>query len=281
MKKKIAFIGVGNMATAIINGITSADKCLVPWSNIILFDRDSGKLEKYSEKGANIALSLSDAVSCADCVFLCVKPQNFPDIMPVIADVKDVNTKLFVTIAAGISIEKISVPTHGAPVVRVMPNTPMLIGQGVSAICRSENVSDSDFDFVSEVFSSAGKVIKIREEEMNRIISVTGSSPAYVFMMIKAMYEGALAQGLLSDAISDRGLSEKELIDSICDTIIGSAMLMKAGEKTPDEQIKTVCSKGGTTERAVAELERYDFYKAFSDAMRKCTERADELGSEK
>ena len=275
MSRKIAFIGVGNMATAILNGITSGDPCLVPWSDVILYDRDPAKLEKYSLKGATISVSLESAVSCADCVFLCVKPQNFPEILPLIAGVRGVEKKLLVTIAAGIAINKISEPT-GAPVVRVMPNTPMLIGQGVSAICRSEKVSDSDFDFVSDVFSSAGKVIRIQESEMNRIISVTGSSPAYVFMMIKAMFEGAVQQGL-----SDGELSEKDLIESICDTIIGSAMLMKSGDETPDEQIKRVCSKGGTSERAVAELERYDFYKAFADAMLKCTERADELGSDK
>ena len=275
MSRKIAFIGVGNMAGAILNGITSGDNCLVPLSDVILYDRDAVKLEKYASNGASIAGSLENAVSLADCVFLCVKPQNFPEILPLISNVPAVDKKLFVTIAAGISIDKISEAT-GAPVVRVMPNTPMLIGSGVSAICRSEKVSDTDFDFVSEVFSSAGKVIRIQEGEMNRIISVTGSSPAYVFMMIKAMYEGAVQQGLL-----DGGLSEKDIIDSICDVLIGSATLMKLGGKTPDEQIKTVCSKGGTTERAVAELERYDFYKAFADAMLKCTERADELGSGK
>ena len=275
MRRKIVFIGVGNMAGAILNGITSGDNCLVPWSDVILYDRDVVKLEKYASNGASIAGSLENAVSMADCVFLCVKPQNFPEILPLISNVSSVDKKLFVTIAAGISIDKIAEVT-GAPVVRVMPNTPMLIGKGVSAICRSEKVSDADFDFVSDVFSSAGKVIKIQECEMNRIISVTGSSPAYVFMMIKAMYEGAVHQGLL-----DGGLSEKDIIDSICDVLIGSATLMKLGGKTPDEQIKTVCSKGGTTERAVAELERYDFYKAFADAMLKCTERADELGSGK
>ena len=275
MSRKIAFIGVGNMAGAILNGITSGDNCLVPLSDVILYDRDAVKLEKYASNGASIAGSLENAVSLADCVFLCVKPQNFPEILPLISNVPAVDKKLFVTIAAGISIDKISEAT-GAPVVRVMPNTPMLIGSGVSAICRSEKVSDTDFDFVSEVFSSAGKVIRIQEGEMNRIISVTGSSPAYVFMMIKAMYEGAVQQGLL-----DGALSEKDIIDSICDVLIGSATLMKLGGKTPDEQIKTVCSKGGTTERAVSELERYDFYKAFADAMLKCTERADELGSGK
>ena len=115
---------------------------------------------------------------------------------------------------------------------------------------------------------------------MNRIICVTGSSPAYVFMLIKAMYDGAVSQGLLEDG-NGLGLSEKELIDSICNVIIGSAELMKAGAKTPDEQISAVASKGGTTERAIAELQRYQFCEGIVSAMQKCSDRADELGSVK
>lgn len=279
MRKKIAFIGVGNMATAILMGITSRADDPVSWSDIILYNRHKDKIEKYAAMGAMIADSLQGAVECADCVILCVKPQSFPDILPNLSKCSGVEKKLFVSIAAGISCYKISLSTNNAAVVRVMPNTPMLIGQGVSALCRNEYVSDSDYDFVCKIFSSAGKVISINEDEMNRIISVTGSSPAYVFMMIKAMYQGAVDQGLLRRSDELSGLTEQELIDSICDTVIGAAMLMRSGGKTPDEQISTVCSKGGTTERAVAELERYDFYKAFSDAMRKCTARADELGS--
>lgn len=279
MRKKIAFIGVGNMATAILTGITSRDDDPISWSNIILYNRHKEKIEKYAALGAIVADSLKDAVDIADCVILCVKPQSFPEILPELSKCNCVEKKLLVSIAAGISCEKISVAANHAPVVRVMPNTPMLIGQGVSAMCRNECVSDFDYDFVCKIFSSAGQVIRINEDEMNRIISVTGSSPAYVFMMIKAMYQGAVEQGLLRDTDVSFGLTEKELIDSICDTVIGAAMLMKLGDKTPDEQIKTVCSKGGTTEKAVAELERYDFYKAFSDAMKKCTARAEELGS--
>ncbi len=279
MRKRISFIGVGNMATAILKGITSRIDDPVLWSEIILYDTHRDKIEKYADCGATLADSLKEAVLGADCIILCVKPQSFPEILPELSKFEGIDKKLFVSIAAGIATGKISVATNDAPVVRVMPNTPMLIGQGVSAVCRNKFVSDSDYDFVCKIFSSAGQVIRINEDEMNRIISVTGSSPAYVFMMIKAMYQGAVEQGLLRDSSLSRGLTEKELIDSICDTIIGAAMLMKSGDKTPDEQIKTVCSKGGTTERAVAELERYDFYNAISDAMKKCTARADELGS--
>lgn len=273
---KLAFIGVGNMATATLLGITSGTDKMVDWNNIVLFDAFSDKIEKYRENGSYIASSVTEAVDRSDIIFLCVKPQNFPEILPEISRVDGVENKIFVTIAAGISMKTISDATHNSPVVRVMPNTPMLIGKGMIALCRNENVSDEVFDFVSNVFASSGSIITIDESEMNRIISVTGSSPAYVFMMIKAMYQGAVDQGLLGDS-----LSEKDLIDSICNAIIGSAELMKSSTKTPDEQIATVCSKGGTTERAVAELNNYNFCEGIVSAMKKCTQRADELGSAK
>ena len=274
MSKKIAFIGVGNMAAATIAGITNANRDM---SDIILYNRHKEKIEKYRECGAVIADSLCEAVEAADIVMLCVKPQNFPDILPELSLCKNVSSKIFVTMAAGITMKTVSDAALGAPVVRVMPNTPMLIGKGVIAACKNEQTSDGDFDLVCEIFALSGKVIKIDESEMNRIICVTGSSPAYVFMMIRAMYEGAESQGLLQNG-EGFGITEKELIDSICDTIIGAAELMKAGTKTPDEQISTVASKGGTTERAIAELERYCFDEAIISAMKKCTERADELG---
>lgn len=279
MAKKISFIGVGNMATAILTGITSRQDDPVSWSDIILFNRHAEKIKKYADFGAMIADNLYNAVTNADIVMLCVKPQNFPEILSEISTFPGMSDKLFVTIAAGISTDEVSSAAHGAGVVRAMPNTPMLIGCGVTAICRNARVSDDDYAFVSRMFASAGTVFSIREDEMNRIICVSGSSPAYVFMMIKAMYQGAVEQGLLREADSCTGLTQKELIDVICDTIIGSATLMKNGDKSPDEQIMTVCSKGGTTERAILELEARGLYDAFSSAMRKCSERAEELGA--
>ena len=271
MNNKIAFIGVGNMATATLMGITSGGKDM---SNIVLFNRHPEKIEKYKEYGAHIAYSLKEAVESAKYIMLCVKPQSFPEILPLLSMCEGVANKIFVTMAAGISSKTVSDAANGAAVIRVMPNTPMLIGKGVIAVCKNEKVTDSDYKYVCDIFASSGSVLKIEESEMNRIICVTGSSPAYVFMMIKAMYDGAVAQGLL-----ENGLSEKDMINAICDTIIGAAHLMREGTKTPDEQISTVASKGGTTERAIAELENYKFSEAIISAMEKCTKRADELGA--
>ena len=280
MSQRLAFIGVGNMAIATLMGITSKEVGATQWSDIILFNRHPEKLESFKKLGAYVAETLKEAVELADCVFLCVKPQNFPEILPLLADCKNVASKLFVSVAAGINTATISQAALDAPVVRAMPNTPMLIGKGVIALCRNSKVSDAEFEFVCNVFRSSGSVICLDESEMNRIICVTGSSPAYVFMLIKAMYDGAVSQGLLEDG-NGLGLSEKELIDSICNAIIGSAELMKAGAKTPDEQISAVASKGGTTERAIAELQRYQFCEGIVSAMQKCSDRADELGSVK
>ena len=274
--KKLAFIGVGNMARATLSGIFAASDDSIKWSDIILYNRHPEKIESYREYGAHIAASLKDAVESADYIFLCVKPQNFPDVLPYLSSCNSVSDKVFVTMAAGISMNTVSEAALGAAVVRVMPNTPMLIGKGVIAACRNERTSDIDFDFVCNIFKRSGSVMVIDESEMNRIISVTGSSPAYVFLMIKAMLDGAVTQGL----VTDEGMTEKEMIDSICDTIIGAASLMKSGNITPEEQIAVVASKGGTTERAVAELNNRGFCEAIVSAMQKCTDRADELGKQ-
>ena len=278
MRNKYAFIGVGNMASAIIGGITGSDKAFIDYKDIVLFDRNADKMQAFADKGACIASSLQDAVNMSDCVLLCVKPQQFPDILPELQKCKNVQDKLFITIAAGVQMTAVSVAANGAPVVRVMPNTPMLVGKGVCAMCRDNNVSDADYYTAKKLFSASASIIDITEDEMNRIICVTGSSPAYVFLMIKAMYDGAVAQGLLRTD-GNSGLTSQELINSICDTIIGTAELMKQKNLSADEQIRNVASKGGTTEQALLELENYKFYEGIISAMQKCTQRADELSN--
>ena len=280
MRKKISFIGVGNMASAIIAGITSQNNPS-PYlmSDIILYDKSPEKTVEYQKRGASVASSEAEAAEMADCVFLCVKPQNFPEVLPCFADVPNIENKLFVTIAAGISMQTVADATHGAAVVRVLPNTPIFVGMGVSATCATPNVSDEDYNFVCNIFASSGSVLAVDESQMNRIIGVTSSSPAYVFAFVKAIFEGAVAQGLVKSPETPNGIDEKLILNSICDMIIGSAELMKASDMTPDEQISRVASKGGTTEQALLELERYGFSEGVVSAMKKCTQRADELGN--
>ena len=215
----------------------------------------------------NVVFTPAEAAARADCVVLSVKPQNFSEILPELAGVEGIQSKLIITIAAGITVNTVKTALHNAPTVRVLPNTPMLIGMGVSVICRASDVAPADFAFVQAMFEASGSVTVIDEIEMNRIISVTSSSPAYVFAFINAICEGAKAQGLDGDA----------LLTAVCDVVIGSATLLRNGDMTPAEQISRVTSKGGTTERAMAVLSERNMTDMVKDAMQACTNRADEL----
>ena len=263
--RKIAFIGVGNMANAIIGGLLRSGAVDCP--HLILSDKFPDKCGDYVADGATLAASPAEAAAQADCIVLSVKPQNFPEILPELATVEGIEKKLVITIAAGITVDTVKTSLHNAPTVRVLPNTPMLIGMGVSVICRAPDVDPADFAFVQTMFEASGTVTVIDEVEMNRIISVTSSSPAYVFAFINAICEGAKAQGLNGDA----------LLTAVCDVVIGSATLLRDGDLTPAEQISRVTSKGGTTERAMAVLSDRDMAGMVKDAMQACTNRADEL----
>ncbi len=263
--RTMAFIGVGNMAGAIIGGMLRSGA--VDHAHLVLADALPEKCAGYVAEGATSAPSVAEAAAAADCVVLSVKPQSFGEILPELSTVPGIERKLIITIAAGIPSETVKTALHGAPVVRVLPNTPMLIGQGVSVVCRAADVSAEDFGFVCSIFEASGRVHIIDESEMNRIISVTSSSPAYVFAFIDAILEGARAQGL----------SEEGLRDCICDMVIGSAALLKAGDRTPTEQISLVTSKGGTTERAMRVLGDRDLAGIVREAMLACTARAEEL----
>ena len=268
MNRKLAVIGVGNMAKAIISGVVAKNLSI---SEILLYDKNSDQYENLPREGSIVfrpAETIAQAVLEADCVLLSVKPQNFPELLSELATCNNFHSKLYVTIAAGITSQSISTALCGARVVRVLPNIPMVIGRGVSVICRNTEIDEADFSFVRSLFDSSGSTVLIDECDMNKIIGVTSSSPAYVFKFIDCIYQGALAQGLDGDG----------LIDAICDVFIGSAMLLKSSKETPDALISKVASKGGTTEKALEKLSGADVDKIITDAMIACTARADELG---
>lgn len=265
--RKIAFIGVGNMANAIIGGLLRSGAVDCP--HLILSDKFPEKCVPYTEGGATLAASPAEAAAAADCVVLAVKPQNFPEVLDELSWVEGIENKLIVTIAAGITVETVKTALRDAATVRVLPNTPMLIGMGVSVICLAPDVDPADFAFVTAMFEASGSVTVIDEAEMNRIISVTSSSPAYVFAFIHAICEGAKAQGLDGDA----------LLPAVCDMVIGSATLLRDGGLSPNQQISRVTSKGGTTERAMAVLSERGMADMVKDAMQACTNRADELAN--
>jgi len=259
---KIAFLGVGNMAGAIIGGLAHRNGM-----DIYLFDKNAAQYTPYEGRGYAFCKTAAEAVSSADYIVLSVKPQNITELFGWLEGVPT-DSKVFISIMAGVPIARIiSLLGHDAAVVRTMPNTPLLIGKGVSALTRNSLVSDTAFEFVTSIFDALGQTLEIGEEQMNSIISVTSSAPAYVYLFIKAICDGA----------EEQGFEPGKMLSLICSMVEGSAELLRGSGKTPDEMIKIVASKGGTTEAALGVLHSRGFEETIREAMAACTKRADEL----
>lgn len=262
--KRIGFIGAGNMATAIIDGILRSGD--VPAENITVFDLMTEKLQIMAKKGIVSAESSKEVVEKSDIIVLAVKPQNYAEVLAGIKESVN-NKKVLVTIAAGISTDYIADALGcDCPMVRVMPNTPLLLGAGASAVSR-RNISDEDFKFVYGMFANGGVVEILDESLMNSVIAVNGSSPAYVYLFAKAMVDYAVKEGIDTEAA----------LRLVCATLKGSAEMLEKSGDTPQELIRKVSSPGGTTLKALEKLEEKDFYNSVIEAMDACTNRANEL----
>ncbi len=263
--KRIGFIGAGNMATAIIKGLI-AQKGSGSFINV--FDVSSEKLDDISKLGVNALSSSQDVVKNSDIIVLAVKPQNYAEVLEALKAVVS-NDKTFVSIAAGISISYVqSALGCECPVVRVMPNTPLLLKKGASALCPSGNINEDDKQIVYDMFAGSGVCEYITEDHMNEIIAVNGSSPAYIYMFAKAMADYAVSVGI----------DYNKALNLICATLEGSAAMLRESGDTPDVLIEKVSSKGGTTIEALNKLREHGFTEAVDDAMKACTKRAEELG---
>lgn len=266
MGKKIGFIGAGNMAGAIIEGILRNN--VAQPSELTVCDRTPEKCGRFRDRGVAAAASISDLAKASQIIFIAVKPQDYETAL---ADLKGAMdpSKLIVTIAAGISTAYIKERIGFAcKVVRAMPNTPLLLGEGATALCSAEPVSPAEFNEIKRIFEAGGMVSVLPEEKMNAVISVNSTSPAYVYLLAKSVVDGAVEQGI--DA--------KTALELFSKTLTGSARMLMESGKTPDELVKMVASPGGTTLKALEALEEHGFENAVRDAMLRCTHRAEELG---
>ena len=265
---KISFIGAGNMATAIIKSIVSSNR--VKPSDIFVYDKLEEKADKLANDSGVVKCSaLSDATNSGDCILLAVKPQDYESVLSEIKGcTTSLESKTFISIAAAISCKYVcEVLGTSLPVVRVMPNTPLLLGCGATAISRNDLVSDKLYSKICTLFASSGSVTSLSEDMMNKVICVNGSSPVYLYMLANAMIEKAI----------DLGLTEKSAKELVFQTLKGSVeMLMKSGME-PSTLIDMVASPGGTTLEAIKSLNQNDFNNTIYKAMDACTERAEEL----
>ncbi|MDP4152991.1 MAG: pyrroline-5-carboxylate reductase [Bacillota bacterium] len=259
----IGFIGAGNMAFGIAGGIAKSG---MKDAEIMVYDINKQQYEKFDTIGAKSADNMSELVEHSAYLFLCVKPQNFEAVM---AELKkfDLKDKIIVTIAAGITIGYISSMLGEVKVVRVMPNTPLLLLAGASALCANFDTASKEFSYVRGIFNAAGTTVVLDESLMNAVVSVNGSSPAYVYLFIKSVVDGA----------KKLGIDEKTATELICATIDGSVKMVRESGQTTDGLIKMVSSPGGTTLKALETLYEYKFSEGIIAAMDACTCRADEL----
>lgn len=263
---KLGFIGLGNMATAIITGIRKKD--MVAAGDIIGSDKTPVMVEGAKEKfGINAITDNREVASQADILVLAVKPIFVPEVMAEIKDVIKENT-LIISIAAGKTLAFLE-EGLGADkkIIRCMPNTPALVLEGCTGVCVNGNVTEEETNRVLELLSSFGVASLVPERLMDAVVGVSGSSPAYVFMFIEAMADAAVAAGM----------PRNQAYTFAAQAVLGSAKLVLETGKHPGELKDMVCSPGGTTIAAVQVLEEKGFRAAVMDAIEKCVEKSKNL----
>lgn len=263
MNKTIGFIGCGNMAQAMIGGIVKSN--LVSSEKIIASNLSSKSLDKAKEEYKILVTNDNKEVAqFSDIVILAVKPYKY---FEVIHEIKPYLKKdvVIVTIAAGITIDHMSNALgSSAKVIRTMPNTPALVGAGMSALCANENITEEELQEVISIFESFGKVEILEEKLIDIVPAVSGSSPAYVYMFIEALGDGAVLQGM----------PREKAYKMAAQAVLGAAkMVLETGEH-PGKLKDNVCSPGGTTIEAVYTLEKNNFRAAVISAMESCTDKA-------
>lgn len=264
--KKIGFIGIGKMGEALIKGILHSR--LVPPSNIYASDLDYVKLQLMEKDYGIIACEDNcDTVEKSDIIIIAVKPNIVPVVLEEIKE--SLKNRLIISIAAGVSIDTYenALPA-GTKVVRVMPNIAATVKEAVSSICLGTAVSREDTDVAVDVFNAIGRTIILPEHLMDAVTGLSGSGPAYIFMIIEALADGGVHEGL--DRKTSRLLAAQ--------TVLGAAkMVLDDGTHTADLK-DMVTSPGGTTIRGIRVMEQYGVRVAMMNAVIAASERSRELG---
>lgn len=252
----IGFVGTGNMGGALISGILKAGT-----KNVYVFDVNTDAAIKYEKEGAVVCGSLKELSEKSDCVILTVKPAIYKNVC---AELKNSGyNRTVITVAPGITVEKMKQMLGDIRVVRTMPNTPALIGKGVFLVAGTED----DNKDVKDLLSACGNVYFLEEKQMDAGVALSGSSPAFVYELINDIADGAVTHGIPKD----------KALEIAAQTVIGSAMMVLETNVHPVKLIDNVCSPGGTTVAAMNKLSEYGFKTAIIEAMKACTKRAAEM----
>lgn len=264
---KIGFIGAGSMGGAILKGALS--KQYIRSEDVYVYDVSEAVCNEWSQNyHVGIAHNNAELAKQCDWIILAVKPIFLGKVMDEIAPFLTCEKKL-ISIAAGWSIEQLTnkIGESGAKLLRVMPNTPALVGEGVLALCEETTLEAEDFIWAQKLFATLGVVQIVPERLIDAVIAVSGSSPAYVFMFIEAM----------ADAAVKLGMPRQLAIQLAAQAVLGSAKMVLETGNHPAVLKDQVCSPGGTTIEAVQALEEGGMRAAVIKAMNACAEKSQQL----
>ena len=265
--QSIAFIGAGNMATALIKGLIAKG---YPCAKLWAADPYSEQLEKLKiYSGINISSDNTEAIKHADIVVLAVKPQLMQEVLKPLQKILAEKSVLMISIAAGISIQTLeALSSKQQAIVRCMPNTPALVEAGASALFANSYTTEEQQQQAQSILSAVGMVCWLQHEsDIDTVTALSGSGPAYFFLFIEALQEAAIAQGLDPDIAKSLALQ----------TAFGAAKLALSGDGDVAELRRNVTSPGGTTEAALAQFEKDEFRNIIARAVEKAKARSEEL----
>ena len=260
----IGFIGSGNMAQAMFGGMV---KNGYPADKIMIADKDEEKLTKNKQRfGVRTTQDIRKTAQC-EIVVLAVKPFHFEQVIEEIRDVVTAET-VIVSVAAGITLSQMfEWFGQELKIIRAMPNTPALVGEGMSALVPGARVSQEELGQVRQIFDSFGKSEVVAESALHGVIAVSGSSPAYVYLFIEAM----------ADAAVKEGIAREQAYEMASQSVLGAAKIVLETGQHPGALKDAVCSPGGTTIEAVIQLEKSGFRQSVMSAMEACAEKSRQM----
>lgn len=248
------------MASAIINGILNQNALKA--SDIYVYDIDDSKCAAFD--GVNVCASIGELAEQAQVIFLCVKPNVVEAACGEIGE----RGRAVISIAAGVKAEKISaLLPDGTRVMRIMPNTPMMLGQGAISIQTPCGLTEAEKDFVYGILGGLGMLAEVRAQDMDAVTGISGSGPAYVYLFIDAVAAAGEANGL----------SRETALELAAKTFEGACAMLRSAGKTPQQLIKDVCSPGGTTLEAMKVFEERNIRGIIGEAVDACVKRSKEL----
>ena len=261
----LGFLGFGNMATAIAQGLIDSETLAA--DKMAAYDLSADRRNAADEIGIRVEKSCSDLFDTCDAVVLAVKPQNIAHALESL-DEGHGDNKLVISIAAGVTIQYIQhLLGESTRVVRVMPNTPALVGCGAAGLAFSSKCTGDDKNIVETIFNAVGISEQVTERQIDVVTALSGSGPAYFFYMVECMTRAAVAQGLPQKA-AERLAAQ---------TMLGAGTLLSESDESPAVLRERVTSKGGTTEAALQSLEDDAFGDIVAQAMAEAIARAQHL----